>query len=63
LRQPFALAHQGQRQVLDIELLVARLFGQLLGFGNGFLCLDGQSVKPDHDLFFPGPRGLLGLLS
>src|SRR2546425_443265 len=62
LRQPFALAHQGQRQVLDIELLVARLFGQLLGFSKGFLRLDGQSVKPDHELSFPGRRSSRRLL-
>ena len=36
--------------MLDIELLVACLFSQLLGFGQGLLRFDGQSVKPDHAL-------------
>ena len=48
--------------MLDIELLVACLFSQLLGFGQGLLRFDGQSVKPDHALSFPCLHGSRGLL-
>ena len=47
-RKPLALPHQGHRQMLDINLLMPGLLGQLLGFGKGFLRFDGQFVKADH---------------
>jgi len=49
LRKPLPLPEQSQREMLDIDTLMSGAFGQFLGFGEGFLGLDGQTVKSDDN--------------